>query len=59
MKKIYIFLASSIVELQNERAQIENFIRKISDDFEEQLNEIIAMTKVYYENQRITFSNIL
>ena len=30
-----------------------------SDDFEEQLNEIIAMTKVYYENQRSTFSNIL
>ena len=37
-KKINIFLASSIVEFANERMVIENFIRNISDDFEEHYN---------------------
>lgn len=34
-KIINIFLASSIVEFENERMAIENFIRNISDKFEE------------------------
>ncbi len=34
-KTIKIFLASSIVEFANERMMIENFIRNISDQFEE------------------------
>ncbi len=34
-RKINIFLASSIVEFANERMAIENFIRNVSDDFEE------------------------
>ena len=35
MKKIHIFLASSITEFNNERMDIENFIRKVSDKFED------------------------
>lgn len=38
MKKINIFLASSIVEFANERMMVENFIRNISDNFEEKYN---------------------
>ena len=38
MKKIKIFLASSIVEFANERMEIENFIRNISDKFEDNYN---------------------
>lgn len=38
MKKITIFLASSIVEFAHERMMIENFIRNISDKFEEHYN---------------------
>lgn len=38
MKKINIFLASSIKELANERMIIENFIRNVSDGFEEHYN---------------------
>ena len=34
-RKISIFLASSIVEFANERRDIENFIRNVSDKFEE------------------------
>ena len=56
MKKIYIFLASSIVELQNERAQIENFIRKISDDFEEHYN--VKIQPILCENLEDAYSTI-
>ncbi len=35
MRKIKIFLASSIIEFAKERMEIENFIRNISDDFED------------------------
>ena len=36
MKKVIkIFLGSSITEFKNERADIENFIRRVSDQFEE------------------------
>lgn len=35
MRKIKIFIGSSIVEFANERMMIENFIRNISDQFEE------------------------
>lgn len=38
MKKIYIFLASSITEFSRERDQIELFIRNISDRFEDNYN---------------------
>ena len=38
MKKINIFLASSIIELVSERMAIENFIRNVSDKFEEAYN---------------------
>ena len=38
MKKIKIFLASSIIEFANERMEIENFIRNISDKFEDNYN---------------------
>lgn len=38
MKIIKIFIASSIVEFEREREQIENFIRNVSDDFEERHN---------------------
>ena len=35
MKKIKIFLASSLLEFEKERMLIENFIRNVSDGFEE------------------------
>ncbi|MBR2861810.1 MAG: tetratricopeptide repeat protein [Clostridia bacterium] len=38
MKKINIFLASSIVEFAQERMAIENFIRNVSDSFEDNYN---------------------
>ncbi len=38
MKKINIFLASSIVEFSSERMAVENFIRNVSDKFEERYN---------------------
>lgn len=38
MKKINIFLASSLIEFSNERMVIENFIRNVSDKFEEHYN---------------------
>ncbi len=38
MRKINIFLASSIVEFASERMEIENFIRNRSDEFEESYN---------------------
>ncbi|MBO7195954.1 MAG: hypothetical protein J6V80_01330 [Clostridia bacterium] len=38
MKKIKIFLASSITELKNERRELELFIRNVSDHFEEKYN---------------------
>jgi hypothetical protein len=34
-KKIKIFLGSSIVEFKKERQEIENFIYRLSDDFED------------------------
>lgn len=37
-KVIKIFIASSIVEFANERMAIENFIRNVSDSFEENYN---------------------
>ena len=48
MKKIKIFLASSIVELKTERMAIENFIRNISDRFEANYN--IKLQPVLCEN---------
>ena len=48
MKTIKIFLASSIVEFEREREQIENFIRNVSDDFEERHN--IKLKPVLCEN---------
>ena len=38
MKKIHIFLASSLTEFAMERLEIEQFIRNVSDDFEEKYN---------------------
>ncbi|MBQ2732758.1 MAG: hypothetical protein IJF74_01235, partial [Clostridia bacterium] len=38
MKKIKIFLGSSIIEFANERMAIENFIRNVSDKFEDHYN---------------------
>ena len=38
MKKIQIFLASSITEFATERMEVENFIRNVSDEFEEKYN---------------------
>ena len=38
MKKIKIFLASSITEFAAERMEIEQFIRSVSDDFEDKYN---------------------
>ena len=48
MKTIKIFLASSIVEFEREREQIENFIRNVSDDFEEKYD--IKLKPVLCEN---------
>ena len=42
-KIIKVFLASSIVEFANERMAIENFIRNVSDKFEEHYN-----IKIFY-----------
>lgn len=47
-KVIKIFLASSIVQFANERMSIENFIRNISDKFEE--NYDIKLQPLLCEN---------
>lgn len=38
MKKIKIFLGSSIVEFEKERNELELFIRNLSDKFEDNYN---------------------
>ena len=38
MKKINIFIASSIVEFATERMELKNFIRDVSDNFEDRYN---------------------
>ena len=38
MKKIKIFLGSSIIEFEKERNVLELFIRNVSDEFEEKYN---------------------
>ena len=48
MKKIKIFLASSLREFEREREQIENFIRNVSDNFEDKYN--IKILPVLCEN---------
>ena len=44
-KKIKIFIGSSITEFEGERKDLELFIRRISDDFEDNYD-----IKVYVEN---------
>ena len=57
MKKIIkIFLASSIVEFANERMAIENFIRNISDNFEE--NYDVKIQPLLCENFDDAYSKI-
>lgn len=48
MKKIKIFLASSLQEFEREREQIEIFIRNVSDNFEDKYN--IKILPVLCEN---------
>lgn len=55
-KVIRIFLASSIVEFAIERMAIENFIRKISDDFEE--NYDVKIQPLLCENFDDAYSKI-
>ncbi len=37
-KKIYIFIGSSITEFAAERMELENFIHRLSNDFEDRYN---------------------
>ena len=37
-KKIYIFIGSSITEFKEERMELENFIHRLSNDFEDRYN---------------------
>ena len=57
MKKIKIFLASSITEFAEERNALELFIRNVSDEFEEKydtkINVRTAMTE-YRKEENIT-----
>lgn len=55
-KVIKIFLASSIVQFANERMSIENFIRNISDKFEE--NYDIKLQPLLCENFDDAYSEI-
>ncbi len=55
-KVIKIFLASSIVQFSNERMSIENFIRNISDKFEE--NYDIKLQPLLCENFDDAYSEI-
>ena len=48
MKKINIFIASSIVEFATERMQIELFIRNVSDKFEDRYN--VKLQPILCEN---------
>lgn len=56
MRIIRIFLASSIVEFANERMAIENFIRNISDKFEE--NYDVKIQPLLCENFDDAYSKI-
>ena len=55
-KTIKIFIASSIVEFANERMAIENFIRKISDDFEDRYD--VKIKPILCENLDDAYSTI-
>ena len=55
-KTIKIFIASSIVEFANERMAIENFIRKISDNFEEQYD--VKIKPILCENLDDAYSTV-
>ncbi len=56
MKKIHIFLASSLVEFQTERMAIENFIRNISDKFEDSYH--VKIQPVLCENLDDAYSTV-
>lgn len=55
-KTIKIFIASSIVEFANERMAIENFIHKISDNFEEQYD--VKIKPILCENLDDAYSTV-
>ena len=55
-KKINVFLGSSIVEFANERMAIENFIRNVSDSFEERYD--IKIQPLLCENFDDAYSKV-